>query len=239
MNSDKTILAIDTSLNACSVAVSYDNKIYTLFKLTPKKHEKYIIKMINNVLKLAKIHLKKIDFIACTIGPGSFTGIRIGISIAQTLSMIHEIPLLSFSTFQVLSEQSWIKYHVFRTIIAIKLSKNSFLWGKYCRNKHGLWIGAHTEKYFNNIKKIPQLIKNCKGIWAAIGTIWKHYIFQKKSMKLLNTNITTPQAKYIIFCARSYLKNIYIIKLHVYILSIYLIFRSPFFIYKILSFIIF
>lgn len=208
MNLNKTILAMDTSLNACSVAISCCGKIYTLFQKSPKKHEQYIIEMIHNILKIANVnHLKKIDFIACTIGPGSFTGIRITVNIAQTLSAIYGIPLLSFSTFQILSEQSWIKYHTYRAIIAIKVNKNSFLWGKYYRNKNGLWIGLHTEKYFKNIKKIPQLLKNCKGVWAAIGTVWNNYFIQKKSIKLIYTHITSPQAKDILFCAKSYLKK--------------------------------
>lgn len=207
---DKTILALDTSLNACSVAIIHSRKIYTLFQVTPRKHEQNILKMILNILKMSCCTLKDIDFIACTIGPGSFTGIRISINIAQTLSVTHKIPLLSFSTFQILSEQSWIKYHTYRVIIAIKINSNNFLWGKYYRNTNGIWIGEHTEKHLNNINKIPKLIKNCKGIWAVIGTAWNHHFSPKKSIKLLYTNIQEPHAKDIIFCSHSYLKkNIY------------------------------
>ncbi|WP_075431946.1 tRNA (adenosine(37)-N6)-threonylcarbamoyltransferase complex dimerization subunit type 1 TsaB [Buchnera aphidicola] len=207
---DQTILALDTSLNACSVAIIHSRKIYTLFQITRRKHEKYILKMIFKILKMSHCTLKDVDFIACTIGPGSFTGIRISINIAQTLSMIHDIPLLSFSTLQVLSEQSWIKYHTNRTIIFIKINSNNFLWGKYYRNTNGIWIGEHTEKSLKNINKIPKLIKNCTGIWAVIGTTWNFRFSLKKSIKLLYTNIQTPQAKDIIFCSHAYLKkNIY------------------------------
>lgn len=207
MNFNISILSFDTSLTSCSVSILNNGKIYSLFKICPKKHEKYILKMIKKILNIANINFKKINFIACTIGPGSFTGIRITINIAQTLSVMYNIPLLSFSTFQILSEQNWNKFHINRALIAIKIYKNSFFWGKYYRNKFGIWVGIHTEKYYNNIYILPKLLQNLKGKWAAIGTAWKRNIVYKKSIKLIHTNITIPHAKDIIFCAKVYLKK--------------------------------
>ncbi|VFP81502.1 tRNA (adenosine(37)-N6)-threonylcarbamoyltransferase complex dimerization subunit type 1 TsaB [Buchnera aphidicola] len=205
MNFTKTILALDTTLYSCSVSLLHKKKIYSLFKSSFKKHEIYILNMIKKILKKANTTLKKIDFIACTIGPGSFTGIRISIGISQTISIIYKIPIIGFSTLQILSEQSWNINKINRVLIAIQISKNQIFWAKYLKNKIGLWVGIHTERLYNNMGNIKKIIKNYKGIWSTIGFKIKINCF-KKSTKWFNTHIKTPHSKDIISYSIKYLQ---------------------------------
>ncbi|VFP79220.1 tRNA (adenosine(37)-N6)-threonylcarbamoyltransferase complex dimerization subunit type 1 TsaB [Buchnera aphidicola] len=206
MNFTKTILALDTTLYSCSVSLLHKKKIYSLFKSSFKNHEIYILNMIKTILKKANTTLRKIDFIACTIGPGSFTGIRISIGISQTISIIYKIPIIGFSTLQILSEQSWNINKINRVLIAVQISKNQIFWAKYLKNKIGLWVGIHTEKLYNNINNIKKITKNYKGIWSTIGFKIKINYF-KKSTKLFNTHITTPHSKDIISCSIKHLQH--------------------------------
>ncbi|VFP81126.1 tRNA threonylcarbamoyladenosine biosynthesis protein TsaB [Buchnera aphidicola (Cinara kochiana kochiana)] len=205
MNFNNTILALDTTLYSSSVSLLHHEKTYSLFKLCVKNHENKILNMIKKILNKANITLNNIDYITCTIGPGSFTGIRISIGISQTISIIYRIPIIGFSTLQILSEQSWKINKIKRVLIAIQISKNQIFWAKYIKNKIGLWVGGYTEKLFKNINIIKKKIMKCSGVWSAIG-LNIHTKNLKKSIKLFYTHITTPHSKDIISCAIKYLK---------------------------------
>ncbi|ABJ90674.1 tRNA (adenosine(37)-N6)-threonylcarbamoyltransferase complex dimerization subunit type 1 TsaB [Buchnera aphidicola] len=205
MNFKKNILAIDTSLHSCSISLLYKKKIYSLFKLCSNAHEKNIFYMIKKILIQSNTTLDEINFIACTIGPGSFTGIRISIGISQTISTIYNIPIIGFSTLKILSEQSWRKNYVKNVLLIIKISKNQIFWAKYIKNKIGLWIGEHTEKLFSNMNIIKKKIKKYTGKWSLIGFEKKIKKNFKKSVKLFQTNIFTPHSNDIITYAVKYL----------------------------------
>ncbi|MGI4816864.1 MAG: tRNA (adenosine(37)-N6)-threonylcarbamoyltransferase complex dimerization subunit type 1 TsaB [Janthinobacterium lividum] len=205
MNFIKTILALDTTLFSCSVSLLHKGMIYSLFKQCSKNHEKNILSMISQLLNHTNIALKNVDLIACTIGPGSFTGIRISIGVSRTISIVYRIPVIGFSTLQILSEQSWNINKINRVLLTIQISKNQILWAKYLKKKTGLWTGHHTEKLFQKTYKIKKIIKYYSGIWSTVG-FNVHMNYFKKNIKLFHTNIITPHAKYIIMCAITYLK---------------------------------
>lgn len=198
MNLNLTILAIETSLTSCSVALFYKNKIFTIFKHCPKKHEKNIINMITNILKKNNINIYEIDMIACTIGPGTFTGMRIAINTSYALSIVNNIPLLGFSSLEIIAEQVWQSYAINKVLIAIKISKNQILWGKFIKNKKKKWIGTHTEKKYKDMSIILNYVQKIKGLWATVGEIKNLHIKKKYTRKLIHTNIFTPHAKYIL-----------------------------------------
>ena len=80
------ILAIDTSTIACSVAVSDHGVINEDYRLIPRSHTESILPMIDHALARHQFSLHQLDAIALTRGPGSFTGLRIGLGIVQGLA---------------------------------------------------------------------------------------------------------------------------------------------------------
>ena len=75
------ILAIDTSGQNCSVAIINEEKVICDFNLSiGTTHSETLLPMIDEVCKTSKIDLSEVDVLACGIGPGSFTGLRIGIA---------------------------------------------------------------------------------------------------------------------------------------------------------------
>lgn len=93
------ILAIDCSAKAVSVAVADDDKLiaegFLNIKLT---HSETLMPMIEQTLNNAKLTLNDIDAFAVTSGPGSFTGVRIGISAIKGMAFNDEKPVYPFST---------------------------------------------------------------------------------------------------------------------------------------------
>lgn len=75
------ILALDTATPNCSASIIDENNVIASFNLnTGLTHSQTLVPMIDSMLKYASISLDDIDIFACSVGPGSFTGLRIGIA---------------------------------------------------------------------------------------------------------------------------------------------------------------
>ena len=99
-----TILAIDTSAASISVAICKDNKIISACELNVKvTHSNTLMPIINFCLKSANLTISDINALACTYGPGSFTGIRIGIATIKGLSLPGDIPCVPVSTLEAIA----------------------------------------------------------------------------------------------------------------------------------------
>lgn len=98
------ILAIDASGIAGSVAYRKDGRLvgeyYICDKLT---HSQTIMPMLENLKALLKIELEEVDAVAVTSGPGSFTGLRIGVTAAKTLALALEVPIVGVPTLDVIA----------------------------------------------------------------------------------------------------------------------------------------
>lgn len=78
------ILSVDTSGNVCTVAVLCDNKVLSEIYVDNKMtHSQTLGPMIDDVLKRADLSISDIDMFACAVGPGSFTGLRIGVGMIK------------------------------------------------------------------------------------------------------------------------------------------------------------
>jgi tRNA threonylcarbamoyladenosine biosynthesis protein TsaB len=95
------ILAIDTALEACAVAV-LDTETTALraheSQAMARGHAEALMPMIDRVMRTAALSFTALDRIAVTIGPGSFTGLRVGISAARGLGLAAEKPVVGVTT---------------------------------------------------------------------------------------------------------------------------------------------
>lgn len=95
----KIILAIETAVNVCSVSIAFsENEIYTKESFDTKSHASHLHVFIDELLKTHAVSYKDLMAVAVSSGPGSYTGLRIGVSTAKGLCFAHEIPLISIST---------------------------------------------------------------------------------------------------------------------------------------------
>lgn len=105
------VLALDTSTVVAAAAVTNDDTI--LAELTwsvARSHSERILEAVDTVLRLSGVSRNELDRIAVTTGPGSFTGLRIGMSLARGLAEGLRIPAVGVSTLQLLAEQ--VSHHV-------------------------------------------------------------------------------------------------------------------------------
>jgi tRNA threonylcarbamoyl adenosine modification protein YeaZ len=100
-------LFIDTSLSDVSIACLKDNTLLnSITRNIPNKHSVYTLSYIKEVLDNSNIDKKNIDNIYVVNGPGSFTGIRIGLTIAKTYSYLLDKPLIAVSSLKAIALSS-------------------------------------------------------------------------------------------------------------------------------------
>ncbi|MBQ7004982.1 MAG: tRNA (adenosine(37)-N6)-threonylcarbamoyltransferase complex dimerization subunit type 1 TsaB [Clostridia bacterium] len=98
------ILAVDTSAVCAAVAVTEDGKILSECQTnTGLTHSRTLMPMIDSTLRNAEISLDSIDFLACSAGPGSFTGVRIGVAAIKGLCDGLKKKCLPVSTLEALA----------------------------------------------------------------------------------------------------------------------------------------
>lgn len=105
--SSLNLLCIDSSTEACSVAVLTEAKQANRFMLAPREHTQKILPTIEQVMEEASTSLSDIDYVVYGQGPGSFTGVRIGISIAQGLAFGIDKKMVGVSTLQAMAQQAY------------------------------------------------------------------------------------------------------------------------------------
>jgi tRNA threonylcarbamoyl adenosine modification protein YeaZ len=101
------ILAIDTSSKICSVSILEDKKILIEKHIDDEKsHSQKLMPIISTILEEANLKLADFDLFACSIGPGSFTGVRIGVSTVKAFCDVTNIPVVGVSSLEGLAYNS-------------------------------------------------------------------------------------------------------------------------------------
>lgn len=131
------ILALDTSGEACSVALCVGDQHWQNYELAAQSHTQRALPMIDELLEQAQINLADLDALAIAAGPGSFTGLRIGMGVIQGLAFAADLPVTPVSTLEALAlqqleqtpEATWL-------LPALDARMGETYWGVY-RAAHG------------------------------------------------------------------------------------------------------
>lgn len=129
---NKSVLAIETSLGRCSVALSHGDDISFMESEKTGMQSELLFPMIQGILDKRSIKISDLDAIACTIGPGSFTGVRIGIAAARGIRHVFKgMKLLGISTLELLAYS--VKGHIGDTpvVVLIESRKGEFYMQKF------------------------------------------------------------------------------------------------------------
>ncbi|MEI8200773.1 MAG: tRNA (adenosine(37)-N6)-threonylcarbamoyltransferase complex dimerization subunit type 1 TsaB [Eubacteriales bacterium] len=98
------ILACDTSNSACSACLYEDGRVLAQSLLSlGRTHSLTFMPLVHDLMKCSGRGYKELDAFACTVGPGSFTGIRIGVSAVKAMAMVAQKPAVGVSSLAALA----------------------------------------------------------------------------------------------------------------------------------------
>jgi len=131
------ILAIDCACSVFSVALLNEEKMFYKETDTSMKQSELIIDFINDIMGSAKLTPKDLGGILCMAGPGSFTGLRIGYSVAKSLALSLSIPFASVSTLECIALYTEKQTTTFNDLImaVIEARKNAFFYAFFNSGK--------------------------------------------------------------------------------------------------------
>ncbi|KJS09755.1 MAG: hypothetical protein VR73_00920 [Gammaproteobacteria bacterium BRH_c0] len=190
-----TILAIDTATTACSVALSHKGEVRQEFIDTPREHTRLVLPMVDKLLALADIPLARVDALAFTCGPGSFTGLRIGFGVIQGLAFGGNIPVIPVSTLKVMAHRAMREMSLQEGLVvpALDARMNEIYWGIY------QVVGGSVEAHRADTVSTPEeaLAAMTGPVNAGVGDGWS--LLKPHSMPPSRVNTAlTPDARSII-----------------------------------------
>lgn len=129
-----TILALESSGSACSVALRHGDACFERQSLTPRAHTRLLLPMVESVLQEAELTLADVDALTFSSGPGSFTGLRIAFGVVQGLAFSHDIPVIPVPTLEALAEAARQHFSLqdgARILPALDARKDEIYWACY------------------------------------------------------------------------------------------------------------
>lgn len=184
------ILACDTSSSVCAVGVFENDKLIGKNELdNGKTHSENFMPLVEKTLKESNLSLADIDAIAVVVGPGSFTGIRIGVASCKAMAEVAEKKMISLYSLEVLAANEYGKE---KKICALIDARNNQV---YCGifdenlNKKEEFMANDIEKCLENVNKYDNIIFVGDGSIIHKELIEK--IFKSKNIEFSKSNKQT------------------------------------------------
>jgi tRNA threonylcarbamoyladenosine biosynthesis protein TsaB len=184
------ILAFDTAVMGCSVAV-YDSSLdrsWVERLETERGQAEFLVPMIQSVMQKANVGFADLDLIAVTIGPGSFTGVRIGLATARALSLASGKPLVGISTLELLLAQSGVTGDA---LVLVDTKRDDFygqVFGSAAQEAR-IWQPAEVEvSEFVTVQEIPDPV-----VLAKLAVTAPLQVDMPNPIYLRDAEVSTPK----------------------------------------------
>ena len=125
------LLTIDTSGLATRVALANAGELINQKSAHSKRASQSVLSLIDEVLRDSGVSLRQLDAISVVTGPGSFTGLRVGVGVAQGLSLAHGTPLVGISALALLAETASMHIEHDCFLVCLEARKFEFYVGRY------------------------------------------------------------------------------------------------------------
>ena len=195
-------LAIDASTEACSVALQVNDKVYSRYDLCPQSHSLQLLPMVDELLKEANVALAQCDGLIFGRGPGSFTGVRIGVGVAQGLAFAANLPVVGVSSLQAMAQLAFIRNQRTKVLSAIDARMGEVYNGYFVLDENNIMQAQLLADQQTEAVTPPELLsKRLTNIALSdtygVGTGWDAYKEQLSSLKCNNgsPDIEFPSAE--------------------------------------------
>lgn len=163
------LLAIETSTESCSVALVHGDEVIARSEVAPRRHAELVLPMADNLLAEAGLGRHALDAIAVGRGPGAFTGVRLGISLAQGMALALDVPVVTVSSLAALALEAPEDDAAILAVIDARMGE--IYAAAYRRDDNGGLIALDDERVC-----LPQsLVLPNESQWHVVGTGWSTY----------------------------------------------------------------
>jgi tRNA threonylcarbamoyladenosine biosynthesis protein TsaB len=157
------LLAIETAFEACSVALHLDGECLERYAVTPRGHAATLLPWVEELLAQAQLSLSGLDAIAFSQGPGSFTSLRIGISVVQGLAFGADLPVAPVSSLRAMV-QAQDPDQQQRTLVVMDARMQEVFAGDYTW-RDGIAVAVSEDRLL-----LPaRLTAPADEVWTALG----------------------------------------------------------------------
>lgn len=163
------LLALETSTETCSVALRSGDAVRVLRRGGAREQTTHLLPMVQELLAEAGLRLADLDAVACTHGPGAFTGVRVAVSVAQGLAFGAGVPAIGISTLAALAQQAGAPF----VLPALDARMGELYAGVYRRGADGL-VDAMTPDRLCRPQEFADGVP-AGHAWVAIGSGWVTY----------------------------------------------------------------
>ena len=132
------LLAIETSSNACSVALQAGESLSDKHVVEPREHTRILVPMIDELLQNAGVALPDLDAVVLGNGPGSFIGMRIGASVAQGLCYGAGLKIVPVSSLAAIAAEAIEAQGADKVLVAQDARMHEVYLVRFCRDADGL-----------------------------------------------------------------------------------------------------
>jgi len=169
------LLAIDTAAPYLSVAAANGEEIFTAETEAVTRHSELVMELIDGLMKKAAIRPKDLNGVICMGGPGSFTGLRIGYSIAKGLALSLSVPFAPVPTLECIANNE--KFACGLTLAVIEARKNASFYAFFKDGKrltedkdsNFSQIANEIERYKNEYKQITLTGPGSKLLYESLN----------------------------------------------------------------------
>ncbi len=171
------LLAVDTSTEACSVALLHNNAVLALDEVCPQQHSKRVLPMVQQVLNETGFTLQQLDGIVFGRGPGSFTGVRIGVGVCQGLAFGADLPVFGVSTLAAMAQAAHRRYQATSVVAAIDARMAEVYFAHYQLSDAGVMV-AVDEEIARKPSELPACLFTDGGFAVGTGFVTYQSFFQ-------------------------------------------------------------
>ncbi len=185
------ILAIETCTECCSAALLYQGELYELREMTARGASDLILGMMDSLFEQAGCELSAIEAIAFGRGPGSFTGVRVGVGVAQGIAYARNLPVIPISSLAALAQDAADHLNIDKIAVAMDARMGEVYAAHYQREQGELRL----------VSELPEQVCAANAVtlpsdtdWHGVGTGWDTY--ESELQAHYNDKISTINAAY-------------------------------------------
>ncbi|WP_114240866.1 tRNA (adenosine(37)-N6)-threonylcarbamoyltransferase complex dimerization subunit type 1 TsaB [Dyella sp. C9] len=163
------LLAIETATEACSVALIHGDEVIARSEIAPRRHAELVLPMADALLAEAGLGRHALDVIAVGRGPGAFTGVRLGVSLAQGMALALDVPVITVSSLAALALEAPEDDAAILAVIDARMGE--IYAASYRRDDNGGLVALDQER----VCTPEALVLPEASHWHVVGSGWATY----------------------------------------------------------------